>query len=510
MPSLSAFGLLAASVVAQPQPAELLGPSRPLRDAPLAFIESSSGLERPRWDGGRTQLALADLNLDGHPDLLSVGDHGSPYINTNMHGVSVWFGDGAGNWLSYQNGAFGYGGVTVGDVNNDGLPDIGYGIHHAYSGSDFGDQLLEVALGDGTGRNWTPWDDGLATHGQSWGMFGSAFADVNLDGFLDLASVSFGSGDGFHVYLSDGVGSWTRSFGFLGGNSTMDLHAGDVNNDGVPDFAAAHQNGTVWIGDGAGGYALSDTGLPPDSTLGRRGVHLGDVTGDGFDDLSWVNQHGGLEVWAQAPATARWVPFSGDLPPTGDWEVTRLVDMNVDGHTDLVAFGEGRAAIFLGDSNGEWRFETTFTVPYPGEYSAFVVGDADHSGYPDIGIVSEQGGLFSRRNKLQFFRETLRPTRLWIEATAPPRHRTIRIGSVWFIDWVAATPAGSQATIDIELSLDGPDGPWMTLVVDAPNTGRYQTNIDQLTPSGNAFIRLTARTPQQAYTDVHGPLTLLP
>ena len=228
----------------------------------LAYVDSSLGLQTPVMEGGRTEIEFGDVNGDGHPDIVCIGDHGSPYINSPQHGVMVWFGDGAGQWSVFQNGNFGYGGVALGDVNNDGLMDVGYGMHHNYAAGDFGDQLLEVALGDGTGMNWTPWDDGLATNGETWGMFGTDFADVDNDGDLDVGSLSFGCCAGIHVYLNNGDGTWTQSFGFIGGNSAMDFVFGDVNGDGLADFAAAHGDGTVYLGDGRGGYTLADGNLP--------------------------------------------------------------------------------------------------------------------------------------------------------------------------------------------------------------------------------------------------------
>jgi hypothetical protein len=182
----------------------------------LGDVESPSGLGTPVLEGGRTEIEFADLNLDGNLDIISIGDHGNPYINTQEHGAMVWFGNGAGGWGVYQYGGFGYGGVAVGDVNLDGLPDIGYGMHHSYSGVDLGDDMLEVALGDGTGRFWTAWDGGLVPGGSCWGMFSTDFGDIDNDGDLDVGSCAFDWGLGLRAFLNQRDGSWVQSFGTPG------------------------------------------------------------------------------------------------------------------------------------------------------------------------------------------------------------------------------------------------------------------------------------------------------
>lgn len=263
----------------------------------LFYVESSSGLQVPKMEKGRTGIEMGDVNGDGNVDIVSIGDHGSPKINSDQHGIMVWFGDGLGNWTLFQNGNFGYGDVTLGDVNNDGFMDIGYGMHHNYSNTDFGNQLLEVALGDGTGLSWTPWDDGLATNGETYGMFGCDFADVNNDGHLDIGSISFGCCAGVHVYLNNTNGTWTRSFGFLGGNSTLFFVFGDINGDGHADFACGHGagQGSVYLGDGRGNFRPNDGNLPPAGNGGRRGISLGDVTGDGRSEMAYVTSNGGFK-----------------------------------------------------------------------------------------------------------------------------------------------------------------------------------------------------------------------
>jgi hypothetical protein len=458
----------------------------------LEYVESSNGLDYPRMESGQTELELADVNLDGHLDILSIGDHGSPYVNTDEHGVMVWFGDGAGNWSVYQNGNFGYGGIAVGDVNNDGLPDVGYAMHHNYSGEDFGDQLIEVALGDGTGRNWQPWDDGLATNGEDWGMFGTDFADVDCDGDLDVASNSFGCCAGVHVYINQGDGSWVQSFGFLGGNSEFDLVFGDINRDGNTDFAVGHQYGTVYFGDGQGGFTKADRNLPSPGTRGHEGVDLADVNGDGGMDLSFTNSSDGVEVWCWDEVNRLWIDFSGNLPSSWHAEATQLADMDLDGYIDVVAFGRGDVAVWTGDGTGNWTPVTMFSTPDPGyKYGLRVGGDADHNGYPDIALVSEEGSWPNERNHLRFFKETSIPDTVTVNPVFPLGGEVFLGGSVGFIDWTSAVPSGENSSVRLELSIAGPDGPWHLIDEDLPNNGRHQVIWPTEVSSSNCRIRYT-------------------
>jgi hypothetical protein len=457
----------------------------------LYYVEASNGLGIPQLEGGRTEVEMGDVDGDGHPDIVSIGDHGSPYINTNEHGIMVWFGDGAGNWSVHQEGNFGYGGVALGDVNNDGFMDVGYAMHHNYSADDFGDQLIEVALGDGTGQNWQPWDDGLATNGEDWGMFGTDFADIDNDGDLDLVSNSFGAGSGVHVYANQGDGTWVQTFGFLGGNSTDDVVFGDVNGDGNADFAAAHEYGTVYLGNGEGDFVLADGNLPPPGWVGRYGPDLGDVNNDGADDLSFCTGDGGVDVWLWAGDTT-WIDVSDGLPASGPYEASQLFDMDVDGKMDVLAFGDGLVTAWRGDGVGGWVQATQFTLPNPGYFTAFRVGvDADHNGYPDIVLVDEEGPWLDRINHLRFFREASSAQSLSIAPTSPRGGERFIIGSVRFIDWVSGVPGGAASAVTLELSTDGPGGPWSTIAAELPNNGRHQWLVEGET-SSDCYIQYTA------------------
>ncbi len=461
----------------------------PVPRPPLRYHESSFGLDNPRLDGGPLEVEMGDVNADGFPDLLTIGDHGSPWINTQMHGVTVWYGDGAGRWTVYQNGSFGYGGIALGDLNGDGHLDVGFGMHHNYSGSDFGDQLLEAALGDGTGRNWTPWDDGLATAGEYWGLAGTDFADVDNDGDLDIGSVGFGSSSGVQVYLNNGDGTWTHSFGFLGGNSNNDFNFGDINGDGHADIAFGHASSTTYLGDGAGGFVSGDANLPPLANFGRRGVGLGDYDADGLLDLSFVNNQGGVEVWRRTAAGAWW-PVPG-LPATGDWQRTQLADMDLDGFADLVVAGNGRVAVARSDGAGGFTAVTAFTTPQNGDMEFLRAGrDADRNGRPDLHLVADEGGIFNSRNHLRFFLESSAPQRLQAVQVRPGPHATLRGGQAEFIDWVSEVPGGGSSSVTIELSTSGRDGPWTVIAAGVPDNGRHQWVVPN-TPSNDCRLRIT-------------------
>ncbi len=458
----------------------------------LAYVESSAGLIPPTLDGGPTEIEIGDVNGDGFLDLVSVGDHGSPLIGTDQHGVMVWLGDGAGGWTVEMAGHFGYGGVALGDIDNDGRIDVGYGIHHNYSATDFGDELLEVALGDGSGRGWTPWDDGLAANGEAWGMSAVDFADVDGDGDLDLGAVGFGCCAGVHVYLNQGDGRWVESFGFLGGNARSAFVFGDVNGDGVPDVAVGHEEGTVYLGDGRGGFTQSDGNLPPGDSRGRIGVALGDVDGDGADDLSFCTTSGGIEAWTMDQPGV-WRSLAGELPATGGCQATQVADMDMDGSLDLTGFGSGEGEVWGGDGLGGWELIASFSSPPVGNVQAFRVGgDTDHNGFPDIVLVADEGSWPSLRSRLRVFNEVSTPSVLEVKPVFPTGRETLRAGSMVFVDWISAVPSSSGGWVDLELSLDGPGGPWQLIAVDLPDNGRYQWLVPINTAvTTNAVIRTT-------------------
>ncbi|TKJ42106.1 hypothetical protein CEE37_00055 [candidate division LCP-89 bacterium B3_LCP] len=461
----------------------------------LEYTEYSGGLGFPQWEGGRSEIEMADIDQDGNIDLISIGDHGSPYINTDEHGIMVYFGDGDGRWQVYMNGNFGYGGICVGDVNDDGHQDVGYAMHHNYSGNDFGDQLIEVAIGDGTGQNWTPWDDGLASQGEDYGMFATDFGDVDNDGDLDIAATSFGSGNPLQIYLNNEDGTWTHSQAVTPGpNCGMHVFFGDINKDGNLDIATAYQSGTVFFGYGNGQFYPADYNLPSGGTLGHTGPSMGDVDNDGGMDLAFTSS-GAVKVWVFDESSTQWVDYTGNLPTTGGYGMTQLCDMNADGYCDVAAGGDGRVTVWTGDGTGNWTGAATYIIENDPDcdFEAFRVGgDADHNGYPDIVHLTDEGGWISSYNHLRFYKETSVATALSIKPMYPKGGELFKSGSVRFIDYLTALPdTGVVTDVKIELSTTGATGPWTVIADDLPANGRHQWTVSEVETSTDCYLRLT-------------------
>jgi hypothetical protein len=479
------------------------------KERELNYNRITSGLTQPQFKSGRTDFAMADMNLDGHVDILTIGDHGSP--GTDQNGIMIWLGDGQGNFNLQKEGNFGYGGIATGDVNNDGLPDVAYGMHHNYSGLPFGDQLIEVALGDGSGISWTPWDVGLASAGETYGMFGTDLADFNNDGLLDLVSVSFGCCNGVYVYLNQGDGSWVHSFAATGGNSDMLVETGDFNNDGFVDFVATVESGLAYFGDGNGSFTMNDEGLPIPQGWMLTGVSAADVNGDGADDIAFVNTDGGLDVYFWSTQESMWLPLSGNLPATGTFQFTQLADMNSDGITDLLAYGSRLLQVWLSDGSGNWELATSFQTPgQMGNGRALRSGsDLDHNGYPDIVLLTQEGTWITNKNNLYVYVEATEPEDLWIMSNYPAGGERFYSNSTRMIRWSSQVPNNQIATVSIYFSSAGPNGPWTSVSEQLPDNGLLQWIIPEVN-SENCFLRyeLIAGGQTTSYV-INNPFTIM-
>lgn len=451
----------------------------------LSYTLITSGLDAVTFEIGLTELEAGDVDADGDIDLVTIGDHGSPRVNATEAGIMVWKNNGNGtSWSLVKQGDFGYGGVALGDVNNDGIMDIGYAMHHNYSGDDFGDQLIETALGDGSGAAWTPYDDGLATAGETYGMFGIDFADVNNDGLLDLASNSFGCCNGFRVYQNNGDGSWTNVFRKDGGNSNQWCQFGDFNNDGNPDLIVALDGGQLWINDGTGHFTSMQDGL----VLGWNiRFDVADVNNDGAKDIAVVKS-GAAQVYFFDSGSSTWQSISNGLPTRGVQGIG-LADMDMDGSIEVVTWSPRAISIYKADQDFQWSqiasFATSETL-----LAGMTIADFDHDGFNDIAYL---GSTNSGDNKLRVYLHVPNNPQLKILPVFPKGSERFTAGSVQFVQWLSSVPLTDSATVTIDFSSNGPTGPWTRVITNAPDSNRFQWTVP-MTDSSTCFLRYRIKT----------------
>ena len=221
-------------------------------------------------------LASADLNLDGLPDVVTANtglDNASVFLN-NAGGVPGTFAARA----DYAAGD-GPGGVALGDLNADGLPDLVLTNTTA--------NTLTVRLN----QTGTPGTFGAATTvalPAGSAPYKVALADADNDGDLDVFTAHAGT-DRVNWRANDGTGTLGAStlITLPAGAAPRGLALGDVDGDGDVDLVTANTGAnTVSVSR----YAAGAFGTPTQLTVGSAtnnpfGVALADLDGDTDLDL---------------------------------------------------------------------------------------------------------------------------------------------------------------------------------------------------------------------------------
>jgi len=149
-------------------------------------------------------VAVADVNGDGHPDLV-VANGCLTSTNCTYSGVSVLLGNGDGTFqtaVTYTTGQSDATSIAVGDFNGDGHPDI-------VVANDSGLSVLLVK-GDGTFHSAVIYSSGGSLPSSV------AIGDVNGDGHPDLVVANWASHT-VGVLLGKGAGTFRKPVPMLPG-----------------------------------------------------------------------------------------------------------------------------------------------------------------------------------------------------------------------------------------------------------------------------------------------------
>jgi hypothetical protein len=303
-------------------------------------------------------------------------------------------------------------GVSVGDINGDGLPDIvlGKGRHWPL--------FNRVLLNDGHGGFIA---SNLGTAPDR--TYSAALADVDGDGHLDIV-VSNDAPDRKLVYLNDGKGHFTEAGTFGSPNwTTRYVTLADLNGDGYPDIVAANRGDYPDLVDGKSGkgpqaptpsfLCLNDgkghfPACQPLPTESAATIVAADFDGDGALDLFVPHRDGGQSIVLWNDGKGHF-PTSTKVGAAKAWiRMGAAGDLDGDGRPDLAIIDERLKATFIIFNRGGRQFGEPIRLPGPERPPYCVaIADLNRDKRPDIivGYVELPGSVYFNTGQGRTFHE---------------------------------------------------------------------------------------------------------
>jgi VCBS repeat protein len=266
-------------------------------------------------------LEIPDLTADGIPDLVVVQ---GPSNNFGTVRSYVGLGDGQFSAMATRYIPPDARGLTIGDLDDDGTPDVivptwGHGSNPQYWGQ------VSVLYGNGSGSFTLTLnlDFDFGTD--------ATIADVNGDGIKDIVSTSDYSGEEYtHLGLGSRSFAWPLHADSPLVHSVNRIASGDFNGDGIADLVEAGSlNMLVRLGVGNGTFVDGASMLVEWVTA----IEVADLSGDGVLDLAVSSNTEGILVFlGKGDGT---FADAQQIAAAGGARSVQLIDIDRDGDLDL-------------------------------------------------------------------------------------------------------------------------------------------------------------------------------
>jgi hypothetical protein len=333
------------------------------------------------WDFGCAVAGVGDVNQDGFDDVIVGAMRETRPEDLPLPGRAYIFGGLTGSLLytlmppdSTSRGHFGCSVAGLGDVDNDGWPDVVVGAYDEISddGAGAAGRAYVMSGADGTAIHTL-----MSPNEEEFGAFGylvEGIGDANSDRYPDVLVGAPGEGPNGRAYVFSGIdGSVVRTFSSLSkkfdpwfGMSLAD--AGDVNRDGVSDMIVGAYRGDgdagrAYVYGGADGSLLHDLVSPQEQSgghFGRSAAGIGDLNNDGYGDVvigasgesgdTGSVRMGRVYVFSGRDGSILRVLTSQENESRAEFgqTIVRAGDINGDGYDDLLIAAREKVYAFSG------------------------------------------------------------------------------------------------------------------------------------------------------------------
>ncbi|MFC1706705.1 FG-GAP-like repeat-containing protein [Planctomycetota bacterium] len=356
-----------------------------LNTTPVVPAGKLTGLTPSATAGAPSSVAIADINMDGKPDLVFGSYSTSTLSLLYQDSVSPFSFDSPVTVSAGTSPAA----VAVADVNGDGFTDLVAGnedgtgelavlLHDSGSLGSFlasatvsvgaipsalalgdlnADGALDVAAVSTESSNvsvlfQSPQNRGQLALDTSYAVDSEpraiAAADLNRDGRLDLVTGSLSTGRvSVLLQRSDLLGAFVAAVHYDAGTSTFAVAAGDIDRDGKVDLVAGTENAG---GDGTVVLLLQNLAAPGSFLPGVvlhampaavEGVAVRDFDRDGVLDIAAVDALGNVDVLVLDVSTGVSILKVSTATAGSTPRGIAAFDLNDDGRIDLVVPNQG-------------------------------------------------------------------------------------------------------------------------------------------------------------------------
>jgi WD40 repeat protein len=237
-----------------------------------------------------------------------------------------------------------------------------------------------------------PKADGLSLAGKFRSV---KIADLDNDGNLDIVGGASSPGM-VTINYGDGKGGISEPQYLPIKADVRSVAVADINEDGLADIIFSVQQQIsgikVWMNQSGRQWKLRKG---PGEIKKFEGIKTADINGDGHMDLIAANvtsaTQGGIQVWL-GNGKGNW-PVETGPTISGKYMDALPVDLNHDGHLDLIGAGwgtYGALRVWLGDGTGRW---SSTPILERGSYYGLSIGDLNQDGHFDIFTGSYKNGI---------------------------------------------------------------------------------------------------------------------